>query len=269
MRTSRWILASFGVLGLGLGLALAGGPAGGATGQAADGTTVSLTDPIPTAPAADCQNGAGAQAGAPRAHEKSGCGSCTAAVATDTFDGLPARDANLIHAEYSTQVGKAEGGRVRQVQDQVASPFDESADPSVAIGQPPATKSARDAHPSSNSVSHLPAAPATSSSSALQVGLDPSQIPVITTQWVKKSPLCVGQECACDLVIKNGGKVPAKELSIDAFFPATVRLTHAEPMPTDNQDHVTWAIPALGAGEERAIHITLVPAKRGELGTTA
>ena len=88
-------------------------------------------------------------------------------------------------------------------------------------------------------------------------------------QWVKKSPLSVGQECACDLVIKNAGKVAAKELSVDAYFPATVRLTHSEPMPADNQDHVTWSIPTLGAGEERVVHITLVPSKRGELATSA
>ena len=98
--------------------------------------------------------------------------------------------------------------------------------------------------------------------------IDASQAPLVTVQWVKKSALSVGQECSCDLVIKNAGKVAAKKLAVEAYFPATVRLMRSEPMPADNQDHVTWSIPTLGAGEERVVHVTLIPAKRGELATT-
>ena len=98
------------------------------------------------------------------------------------------------------------------------------------------------------------------------VAIDASQAPLVTVQWVKKSALSVGQECACDLVIKNAGKVAAKKLAVEAYFPATVRLTHSEPMPADNQDHVTWSIPTLGAGEERVVHVTLVPSQAGRIG---
>jgi uncharacterized repeat protein (TIGR01451 family) len=79
----------------------------------------------------------------------------------------------------------------------------------------------------------------------------------------------VGQECQCDLVVHNAGKTSARDLSVDAFFPPTVRLTHADPMPADNTDHVTWSFETLRASEERTIHIKLVPSRRGELATTA
>ncbi|HXY32578.1 MAG TPA: hypothetical protein VEI07_00030 [Planctomycetaceae bacterium] len=100
-------------------------------------------------------------------------------------------------------------------------------------------------------------------------GLDASQAPTVCIHWVKRSPIVVGQECLCDLVVKNAGKTPARDLLIDGYFPPTVRLTHADPMPADNQDHVTWSFAALGPSEERSIHIKLVPSRRGELPTTA
>jgi hypothetical protein len=58
-------------------------------------------------------------------------------------------------------------------------------------------------------------------------------------------------------------------VAVEAYFPATVRLTHSDPMPSDNQDHVTWSIASLGAGEEKVVHVSMVPGKRGELATTA
>jgi uncharacterized repeat protein (TIGR01451 family) len=100
-------------------------------------------------------------------------------------------------------------------------------------------------------------------------GLDASQAPTVSVQWVKKSPIVVGQECQCDLVVHNTGKTPARDLAVDGYFPATVRLTHADPMPADNSDHVTWSFAELAPSAEHVIHIKLVPSRRGELATTA
>ncbi len=144
-----------------------------------------------------------------------------------------------------------------------ASPFDEP------------TSSGHAASSKSSDWSTEPTLPAASSARGATVasvaagGLDASHAPTVCLQWVKKSPIVVGQECQCDLVVKNTGKTPARDLMVDAFFPATVRLTHAEPMPADNQDHVTWSFASLGGAEERVIHIKLVPSRRGELATTA
>jgi uncharacterized repeat protein (TIGR01451 family) len=264
-------------VGLGIGLAFADAP----PGQAADPFAGILTDPISTSPKPDSPNTPGNPAQTKQKPD-SGTGSERTGTVVNAdqhvfdapdFDAPHAKNGSLIHAEYRTPAGKSERRIVRQVSGIAgASPFDDAADTGAAggspskisgniSGQPTAAKSASRAATRKALNAH--------SESAAQEGLSVSQTPVVTAHWVKKSPLSVGQECACDLVVKNAGKVPAKELSVDAFFPATVRLTHSEPMPVDNQDHVTWSLPVLGAGEERAIHIRLVPSKRGELATTA
>lgn len=96
-----------------------------------------------------------------------------------------------------------------------------------------------------------------------------SGTPSVSVEWVKLGGINVGQECACDLVVKNTGKVSARQVVVDATFPASVRLTHAEPEPAQVEDHLEWAIPELAAGEERTIHIKMIPSQRGELATTA
>ncbi|HLQ46317.1 MAG TPA: CARDB domain-containing protein, partial [Planctomycetaceae bacterium] len=53
------------------------------------------------------------------------------------------------------------------------------------------------------------------------------------------------------------------------FFPASVRLTASEPEPAQATDHLEWSFAELAAGEERAIHITMIPSQRGDLATTA
>ena len=93
--------------------------------------------------------------------------------------------------------------------------------------------------------------------------------PSVSVEWVKRSEINVGQECLCDLVVKNTGKISAREVVVEAFFPPSVRLTQATPQPSQASDHLEWSIAELAAGEERAIHITMIPSQRGDLATTA
>lgn len=93
--------------------------------------------------------------------------------------------------------------------------------------------------------------------------------PSVSVEWAKRSEINVGQECLCDLIVKNNGKVSAREVVVDAYFPATVRLTHAEPAPSQVTDHLEWSIAELAAGEEQIIHIKMIPSQRGDLATTA
>ncbi len=147
-----------------------------------------------------------------------------------------------------------------------ASPFDEPAG-----GGHSATSKSSDwsTEPSLPVTSATHSSSPTAGASAAAVGLDAAHAPTVCLQWIKKSPIVVGLECQCDLVVKNTGQTPARDVMVDAFFPSTVRLTHADPMPADNQDHVTWSFASLAAGEEHVVHIKLVPSRRGELATTA
>lgn len=233
---------------------------------------MSLTDPVSTSPAADSNNPFGNAAAAPDKPTGKAVPSGVVNADQQLFDGSdpagpPAKEPKLIHAEYRTRASTTEHSKVRLVgATDETSPFDDpvDTDPHKAAAAPAE-------HPAAAHAAPHGAAPPTHlalSEGASRGPIDASQAPLVTVQWVKKSPLSVGQECACDLVIKNAGKVAAKKLAVEAYFPATVRLMRSEPMPADNQDHVTWSIPTLGAGEERIVHVTLVPAKRGELATS-
>jgi uncharacterized repeat protein (TIGR01451 family) len=135
-----------------------------------------------------------------------------------------------------------------------------AARPTSPPAGPPAT-SAPTAPPSAG----LPAAPSTNVDSTATG----PQTPSVTLQWIKKSDINVGQECACDLVVKNSGKVTVRDVGVEAYFPRTIRLTGVEPAPQSATDHLAWTIPLLEAGAEKTIHIRMIPSQRGELATSA
>jgi uncharacterized repeat protein (TIGR01451 family) len=175
----------------------------------------------------------------------------------------------LIHADYAAPVGKSERKQIRTVAGDDTSPFDDPAEEGTAAAAPSKFTTRPAAVPRAlhaEATKKMPAAPANPPAAAT---IDASQPPAIAVQWIKKSPLSVGQECACDLLVKNLGKVAVKDVGIYGYFPTSVRLTGAEPMPVDNQDHVTWTFPSLAPGDERLIHIKMVPSKRGELSPMA
>ena len=93
--------------------------------------------------------------------------------------------------------------------------------------------------------------------------------PRIETRWTKQSDLNVGQPCDLMLTVKNSGDANASDVVVDVFFPRTVRLTAASPEPVAAQSSVVWKFPSLDAGEEREIHITMIPSQRGELTANA
>jgi len=180
----------------------------------------------------------------------------------------------LIHAEYERKDGSLERGRIQQVRTTQAN---EAADEPAAAPQPvdipalPQVQESPVGAPLTISAPPAPRADLTISPtlSGNEAAANGDQTPQVTVQWVKKSDINVGQECQCDLVVKNAGKVSARDIAVDAYFPPSVRLTSAEPHPIDKQDHLSWEIKELAAGEEISIHLSMVPSKRGELATTA
>jgi uncharacterized repeat protein (TIGR01451 family) len=95
------------------------------------------------------------------------------------------------------------------------------------------------------------------------------ETPHIETRWTKQSDINVGQPCDLMLTVKNSGNANASDVVVDVFFPQSVRLTAANPKPATAQSSVVWEFPSLDAGEEREIHITMIPSQRGELTANA
>jgi uncharacterized repeat protein (TIGR01451 family) len=94
-------------------------------------------------------------------------------------------------------------------------------------------------------------------------------VPMVGLRWAKIDEVNVNQECKCGLIIKNSGKMVAKDIVVEAYFPRTVRLIDANPFPNDSKDHLVWIFEHLDPGQEKTIDITMIPSRRGELATSA
>ncbi|HLJ09725.1 MAG TPA: hypothetical protein VKU82_00980 [Planctomycetaceae bacterium] len=94
-------------------------------------------------------------------------------------------------------------------------------------------------------------------------------VPMVSLRWTKNDEVNVGQECKCGLLVKNTGKLAAKDIVVEAYFPRTVRLVDADPSPSDSKDHLVWIFELLEPGQEKAIEVTMIPGRRGEVATSA
>ncbi|MBI3860885.1 MAG: DUF11 domain-containing protein [Planctomycetia bacterium] len=92
---------------------------------------------------------------------------------------------------------------------------------------------------------------------------------MVSLRWTKTDEVNVNQECKCGLVVKNTGKMVARDIVVEAFFPRSVKLVDAEPFPNDSKDHLVWIFEHLDPGQEKSIDITMIPGRRGELSTNA
>ena len=96
-----------------------------------------------------------------------------------------------------------------------------------------------------------------------------AQTPSVTLEWVKKTGINVGQQCTCDLIVKNTGIIPAEQVEVSASFPTTVRVVTTSPQPASAEDVLRWEFTTLAPGEEQVIEIHMIPLERGDLATSA
>lgn len=95
------------------------------------------------------------------------------------------------------------------------------------------------------------------------------QSPTVTVEWVTHSRINVGQECECELVVKNTGLIPATDVDVSAHFPTNVRLISTDPKPLQAGSSVGWKIAELQPGDSKRIQIVLIPSEPGDLQTRA
>ncbi len=91
----------------------------------------------------------------------------------------------------------------------------------------------------------------------------------VTAEWVKKSEIAIGQECQCELVVKNRTDVAVRDVEVEAYFPANVQLVGTTPAPVRAQSSLVWKFDSLNAGESQTIAIRMVPRERGNIATQA
>ncbi len=91
----------------------------------------------------------------------------------------------------------------------------------------------------------------------------------VTAEWVKKSEIAIGQECLCELVVKNRTDLPVRDVEVEAYFPTNVQLVGTTPSPARSQSSLVWKFDALNSGETQTISIRMIPRERGNIATQA
>ena len=216
-------------------------------------------------------------------------GAVAPAVETET-----AETGEVMQAAFEQGPAQGEAGEIQQVRDErpnlgSARPFPrqqpEARPVPVAGGgsrlsQPIATEQAEETKPvapnppadgeSKGSFTISRGAPArpTATAPAVVAQAGP-QTPSVSVEWVKKSDINVGQECACELVVKNPGSTLAANLEVEAFFPNNIRLVSAEPQPIAGTSSLTWRFEQLAPGETQVLAVKFVPLERGAIATRA
>jgi len=181
----------------------------------------------------------------------------------------PADDSSeVIHAEYKRRLGMPARGEVRQVRatESNTSPFLAP----EAIGGPDLPAES----PATSAPSQVPQRVDLLTFHTMATELDESssgsrQAPTVLVRWVKQSHINIGQECECDLVVKNTSQIGVTDVSVEAYFPKSVQLVSSDPLPVSERDSLAWEFETLAPGEEQTIKIRMVPSERGELATTA
>ena len=93
--------------------------------------------------------------------------------------------------------------------------------------------------------------------------------PSIVVEWLKSRTVNVGQETDCFLVAKNTGHSTARDVTLEACFPNTIQVTSTSPRPETTEACTTWSLGNIEAGQERRIHIRMIPSRRGEAEVSA
>lgn len=91
----------------------------------------------------------------------------------------------------------------------------------------------------------------------------------VTAEWVKKSEIAIGQECLCELVVKNRTDLAVRDIEVEAYFPANVQLVGTTPSPVRAQSSLVWKFESLNPGEAQTIAIRMIPRERGNIATQA
>ena len=186
------------------------------------------------------------------------------------------QNSGVIHAEFQPPAGRSET-LIPASATLPQNPFAEEAPEEIAPARPTELMLPQPA-PASLATQPQPTAPA---KPAVEIRTAPAaasltvskssaeQTPMVTIEWVQKSDINVGQECRCDLVVKNSGKVVAESVEVEASFPATVRLTSATPQPADAESKLVWRFLSIEPGQSKTIQVSMIPTQRGALETSA
>lgn len=96
------------------------------------------------------------------------------------------------------------------------------------------------------------------------------QTPSIAVEKFAPDEVQVGKPATFEIVVKNVGKVPAYDVTVQDEVPRGTTFRQALPQATQSQAGLlNWKLGVMQPGDERVIELTLVPEMEGEIGSVA
>ena len=182
------------------------------------------------------------------------------------------RPTEVVNAGFKEEAGK-------NTQQRIVTTSAASAAPKVTSEKAPVAKATVTKLPEikkpNQSKTDLIAKPISKGKESISKAVTPSapaannQAPQVDVTWEARGEVTLGEQCQCVLIVKNNGKVSARDIIVEASFPESVQLIESVPFPKSSNSKLEWQFGNLAAGEQKTIELTMVPTKRGELGATA
>jgi uncharacterized repeat protein (TIGR01451 family) len=100
--------------------------------------------------------------------------------------------------------------------------------------------------------------------------LDGSQNPVMQIHKRAPEEITVGKKTTFVITVRNASNATAHDVTVVDHIPRGVRFSDASPSVTPNADGLlTWKLGEMNAGEEKVIHLQVIPETEGEIGSVA
>ena len=96
------------------------------------------------------------------------------------------------------------------------------------------------------------------------------QSPTVTIEKIAPREIQVNQPADFELVVKNVGRIPAKNVKVFDQIPTGTELIQTTPRSSRGQNNqINWDLDTLNPGQEKRIKIQLRPIRPGEIGSVA
>ena len=100
--------------------------------------------------------------------------------------------------------------------------------------------------------------------------LEGPQSPSVTIEKIAPREIQVNQPADFQLVVKNVGRIAARNVLVFDQIPAGTEFVQSTPQPSRNLNgQVSWQLETLEPGQEKRIRLQLRPTRQGEIGSVA
>ncbi|MCE9544217.1 MAG: DUF11 domain-containing protein [Planctomycetia bacterium] len=99
--------------------------------------------------------------------------------------------------------------------------------------------------------------------------LDGLQAPQVTIQKVAPPEIQVGKPATFQIIVRNTGTIPARDVLVRDAVPEGTSLIATTPPAANDEGQIRWQLGTLAAGVEKTLTLKVMPQAEGEIGSVA